>query len=278
MRFIGRISIFSVLISLFSVSLVFAQTACPDLVKDALLAVDNNCSELGRNEACYGYDQVEASFLVDVEDDFFSTPRDVADVAELETIRTAPLSLDNGTWGVAVMNLQANMPNTLPGQNVTFLLMGDVEVENAVAPDEAFQPADALEVEVAVTAGANIRSGPNTNFNVLGGAGFESILEADGRSEDGDWLRVAYRERPAWVSSTVLADNPDIEDLPRLSPDLKTPMQAFYLRTGIGESDCNEAPEDLLLVQGPENIEIALTVNGADVSLGSSGAFRIVYD
>ena len=276
MRLFARTSLLSLMLTLFSVSLVFAQASCPDLVNEALEAVDANCADLGRNEACYGYDQVEASFLSTVEDDVFSQPTDIASVADIETIRTAPLSLDNGTWGVAVMNLQANVPNTIPGQNVTFVLMGDVEVENAVAPEDAFQPADAIEVEVAVTAGANIRSGAGTNFNVLDGAGYQAILEADGRSEDGEWVRVAYRERPAWVSMSVLVDNPAIAGLPTLTSDLRTPMQAFYLRTGIGEPECNEAPDDLLLVQGPENIEIALTVNGADVSLGSSGAFRVV--
>jgi hypothetical protein len=276
MRLVTRASMFSFIMSLFSVSIIFAQVACPDLVSEALATVDSNCSELGRNEACYGFDQVEASFLGDVGDDFFVQPADIAAVADLETIRTAPLNLDSGTWGVAVMNLQANMPDTLPGQNVTFVLMGDVEVENAVAPEDAFVPSEGIDVEVSVVAGANIRSGPGTNFNVLGGVQYTAILQADGLSQDGEWLRVAYRERPAWISKSVIVDNPAIAELPSLSADLYTAMQAFYLRTGIGQPECNEAPENILLVQGPENIEISLSVNGADVSLGSSGAFRTV--
>ena len=30
------------------------------------------------------------------------------------------------------MKLQANLPDSLPGQNVTFLMFGDVQIQNAV--------------------------------------------------------------------------------------------------------------------------------------------------
>lgn len=266
----------TLLMTLLSITVVIAQGACSELVVEALNAVDGNCSELGRNEACYGYDQVEASFLGEIGVSTFSQPTDTVSVADLETLRTAPLNLESGVWGVAVMSLQANMPDTLPGQNVTFILMGDVEVENAVDPENAFDPNDGIDVIVNVVAGANIRSGPGTNFNIIGGAANDAVLQADGLSEDGEWLRVAYRERPAWINLITIEDNSTIAELPTLTADLYTPMQAFYLRTGIGETECNEAPDDILLVQGPDNIEISLNVNGADVRLGSSGAFRVV--
>jgi hypothetical protein len=34
---------------------------------------------------------------------------------------------------VAVLSLRANLPDTMPGQSVTFLLMGNAQIENAVA-------------------------------------------------------------------------------------------------------------------------------------------------
>jgi hypothetical protein len=262
---------------LLSVALVIAQTNCPELVSQALEAVDANCNATGRNEACYGYDQVEASFLVDVADDFFSQVAAISPVADIETIRTAPLNTETGVWGVAVMNIQADLPNTIPGQSVTFVLLGDVEVENAVAPEDAFVPSEGMEVTVNIPSGANVRSGPGTNFNVVGGLQNGQTVLADGLSEDGQWLRVAYRERPAWLSLSVVVENAALAELPTLTAELQTPMQAFYLRTGIGEPECNEAPESGLLVQGPENIEITINVNGADISLGSSGILRIIY-
>src|SRR5262249_19004022 len=137
-------------------------------------------------------------------------------------------------------------------------------------------PSDGIEVTVNIASGANVRSGPGTNYNVVGGLQNGQTVVADGLSGDGQWLRVAYRERPAWLSMSVIAETAGISDLPTLSADLQTPMQAFYLRTGIGEPECAEAPDNGLLVQGPENININITVNGADIELGSSGMLRVI--
>lgn len=269
-------TILGFLFTFLSISLVVAQSDnCEMLLDDALSALEDNCDTTGRNEACYGFDQVEASFLVDIEDDFFTQPADTSAVADLETIRTAPLNLESNVWGVAVMNIQADLPNTLPGQNATFILMGDVEVENAVNPNDAFQGSEGIDVTVNVPAGANVRSGASTNFNVVGGVQNGQILIADGLSQDGEWLRVLYRDRPAWISYSVINNtNPAIPDLPILTDNLQTPMQSFYLRTGVGQPECEEVPEDILLVQGPENIEISFTVNGADVTVGSTVGLR----
>src|SRR5690606_24390666 len=38
-----------------------------------------------------------------------------------------------GTWGVSLLKAQANLPDTLPGQNVTFLLYGGAALDNATA-------------------------------------------------------------------------------------------------------------------------------------------------
>lgn len=277
MSWILRRASWSVLLSLLSVMIVAAQGTCEGLLEDALFAVEDSCQSMGRNEACYGYQQVEASFLVDVDDDYFTQPADISMIAELETIRTAPLNLNNDTWGVAVMNVQANLPNTLPGQSVTFMLLGDVEVENTVDPESAFQPSDGIELRVSSSAGANIRSGAGLNFNVVGGARFDDILLTDGVSEDGEWFRVIYRERPAWISRIVIDDTAeDIADLPTLTSDLQTPMQSFYLSTGIGEPACETVPDNILLVQGPENIEVNINANGADITIGSTLGLRII--
>jgi hypothetical protein len=100
----------------------------------------------------------------------------------------------SSTWGVVMMRLQANLPDTLPGQNVTFLLFGDVELTSAVTEENS---------------------------------------------------------------------------------DEYTPMQAFYLATGLGDSQCAEAPESGLVVQTPDGVgEVAFNVNGVDISMGSTVQFQ----
>ena len=259
-----------------SVAITLAQGACAEFIGRALEAVDSSCEGMGRNQACYGYNRVEASFQSEVADDFFNQPSDVTDVAELETLRTAPFNLDRDEWGVAVMVLQANMPDTLPGQNVTFVLMGDTEVENAVSADDAHQGGNGVDVAVTFPQGAAVRSGPGDNFNTIAGVVAGTIFTTDGISADGNWLRIVWEERPAWIRRTTVEQIAAIETLPVFNEELRTPMQAFYLRTGIGQPECEEVPDNSLLIQGPEDIQIDLTVNGANIELGSSGILRVL--
>ena len=125
------------LVVVLSVTAVLAQETCSALLEQALSAVDKNCNELDRNNACYGFNLVEAAFAEEVEDDYFAEPADIASILDLETIATTALDETNETWGVAVLNIQANVPNTLPGQNVTFVLMGDTEIANGVPAESA---------------------------------------------------------------------------------------------------------------------------------------------
>lgn len=260
---------------LLSISLTGAQESCEALFNDALIQMGDSCDTMGRNEACYGFQQVKAAFLSPSRANSFANPGDTASVSDMVAISTSRFNANTGEWGIAVMNLQANLPNTLPGQNVTFILLGDVEVENAVPPAMAFQGNDGIEVVVNVQA-VNLRSGPSDNYTVVGGAVEQDILIADGLSQNGEWLRVIHNNHPAWISRSVLAENPATNRLPIISDALRTPMQSFYLRTGLGQAGCEEAPENILFVQGPDEITINLTVNGANITLGSSGALRIV--
>jgi hypothetical protein len=278
MAFIIRKGILGFLLTILSVAIVVAQgAACSELVETALESANANCGELGRNEVCYGYNNVQASFLTEVPDDFFDQVADKSPVAELATVQTLPMNTDTGQWGVAVMAIQAKLPNTLPGENIKFVLLGDVEVENAVAPENVFVPSEGIEVSLTVE-NANLRSGAGLNFNVVGTVQLGETLLADGLSENGQWLRVVKNERPAWLSRSLVTENPEIASLPVLNDEVLMPMQAFYLRTGITGQQCVEAPSDVLVVQGPENFTVQLNINGANVSLGSSGAFRTINE
>jgi hypothetical protein len=162
---------------------------CPTIVQTALDTVDRYCSETQRNIACYGNLLIDATPRPDVVNFAFEQPGDIVDVVDIEALQLENMDLVNQTWGIAVLKLQANLPDTLPGQNVTFLLFGDVTVTHAVDPEDTTQ----------------------------------------------------------------------------------TPMQAFYLSTGIGDRQCNEAPDSGVLIQTPEGVEtVDLNINGVDIALGST--------
>lgn len=257
------------------VVLIAQDDACPALVEQALQEVGDNCQALQRNSACYGYNQVEASFFMEVAEDFFSAPSDRAELTALQTIRTAPLNVANQQWGIALMSVQANVPNTLPGQAVVFMLIGDVEVNNTVSPDTAFSPADGVPVKTAVA--ANFRSGPSTNNNVLNNIPANTELLGDGLSADKGWLRVVYDDKVGWVSREVLQPTNDLDALPIISKANQTPMQAFYFTTGIGEPTCNEPPPSLV-IQGPRQTKVTFNANGTDFTIGSTIILRQISE
>lgn len=268
-----QISIISLATLLLVIAWVAAAqpAACAALVERALTAIGNNCADLSRNSACYGYEQVDSTFAVDVPPDFFSQPADRAELTLIEAIRTAPLDLTTERWGIAIMSLQANLPNTLPGQAVTFLMLGDAVVENRVSPNDALTPA--TPVTITVQTPTEARSGPGTNNNVVGLAPVGMTLEADAMSREGDWLRVIVNERPAWVARSAVADVPGLGGLPVITSLTRTPMQSFYFTTGFGQPQCNDAP-DAVTIQSPNGLTVDLTVNGVDVRVGSTITLR----
>ena len=173
-------------------SVTATAQSCPSIVESALDAVDEVCEDAGRNQACYGNIDMDAEPQPGISDFAFDDVGDIEDVGKLQSLELSPLDEDAGIWGVALMRLQADIPDTLPGQNVTFLLFGDVEIVNDVSPGDPGHP-----------------------------------------------------------------------------------MEAFYLRTGIGDAGCDEAPESGLLVQTPDGVEqVAFNVNGVDVSMGSTVFFQ----
>ena len=158
-----------------------AQT-CPPSVVEAITSIGTACADLEANSACYGNYNVQATFTQGTDASIFDQPSDRAPLEVFQSIRTAPYT--NSEWGVAVLKLRANIPNALPGQAVTMLLLGDAQL----------QP-------------------------VMGGS---------------------------------------------------SPMQAFTFSTGIGTPSCSQLPPSSIVLQGPRGMVVDLTINGANIRLGST--------
>lgn len=250
--------------------------ACPELVEFALASVNDICDALDRNRVCYGNFQVDATFNADVPVNYFSQPADVAPIIDLATLQTAAYNLADGIWGVAIMNIQADLPNTLPGQAVTIILLGDTEIQNQVTPEQAFIPADPITVTTIASA-SNIRANPTTTSLALGSVPAGTEFATDARSADGEWLRVIFDDRPAWLNINLINSVDGLDMLPSLQAGQFTPMQAFTFNTGIGQSTCSSAPNSLM-IQGPENIDVTINANGADITIGSTIVLRTSAD
>lgn len=248
---------------------------CPVLVQQALQSLGELCTGTARNEACYGNRLIDVALREGAGGLSFARP---GDIAPLEHIRSFSLSAmtQPEEWGVALLLLQANLPETLPGQNVTMILVGDVLVEDASDSVVTF--------EVTSSGNINVRSGPGTGNSVLTTLSAGQVVVADGRNAAGDWLRILLEDgSTGWVSASLVSVEGDLSALAEV--DSRTdaagarygPMQAFYFRAGIGEQQCAEAPPDGILLQTPAGAQrVNLLVNEVSIELGSTVFLRAV--
>lgn len=271
---------------------VAQDATCPTIVQQALAATDEACAGTGRNEACYGNISLQAQPQPGVSDFNFTKPGDLVNVAGVQTLTLSELDQANDTWGVALMKLQANLPDTLPGQNVTFLLFGDVEIKNAVTSN-VDEGADTGAVTLPVTVSSmaplmDSLTNPDTSkMPKMLNAGDKAT--ADGYLEMAQMVHVTLADgTTGWLMTAMVTVDGDVSTLPKMDMDGKvtgdaaaadtpqfTPMQAFYFKSGVNDAPCEEAPDSGILIQTPEGAgKIDLVVNDAKVTLGSTGYFQ----
>ncbi len=251
------------------VTKVLAQEECAALVEQALAATGDVCTGVERNQACYGNISLTATLRPDATDVQFVEAGDRADLTVIEDIALDGLDAQEDVWGIAILQVQANLPDTLPGQNVTMLLFGDVEVENAGTLGMG------TTLSGTANTGANIRRSPSQNGTIIGSLISGDSVQVVGRLEDGTWLQVQLpgQETVGWVFGELLNIDGDVNALEITEAGVPQfgPMQAFYFRSGIGDAACAEAPESGVLVQTPEGAGmITLNVNDATITLGST--------
>lgn len=107
-----------------------ASSLCETLVQDALKRLDESCSTLERNEACYGNDAIHAEMNDSYKQAIFDKVGDIVPLKAIRELYTLPLDTNSGSWGISLMKAQANLPDTMPGQNIMFVLYGDTHLTN----------------------------------------------------------------------------------------------------------------------------------------------------
>lgn len=242
---------------------------CPEVARQASLAVETQCARTGRNEVCYGHTNLEAQPQPYVTHFVFEREGDIAGITDVLSLHLDPVDLDAGVWGIALMRLQANLPDTLPTtQNVTLVLFGDTTFTNAapVMPQ--------IEVAVFSAENVNMRQLPHDGSFVVDTVAPGERLIATGRLADGSWLRV---RRPAtgesgWVATRLLDSSEDLGQLQTVNPTDKYygPMQALSFQSGPEDGACRETPNGLL-IQTPEGeAKVTFLINEIAVQLGST--------
>jgi hypothetical protein len=243
---------------------------CPILVQTAMDITSAECDGTGRNQACYGHILLEAQLQAGAETLDFSTPGSRVDVTRLQSLRLSPMEASENIWGIALMRLQANLPASQM-EDVTLLVFGDVEIENAVgAPTMA-------EVSVTARAAVNVRRGPTTSAGVIATLQPGETVIALERLADSTWLRVELEDGvTGWVFGELLSPlETDALNIADAWTPYYRPMQAFYFRSGSEDSACPQEQTDGMLIQTPEGVgEITLLINEIDIQIGSTVFFQ----
>lgn len=238
------------------------EESCQEVIDQALQTMGSSCSEVGRNEACYGHLQVAATFQEDTQP--FDESGDIVDLLGLEALFTQPADPINDIWGIALMTLQVDRPEESVG-GLTYVLFGDTEIRDSGAG----VPVDCTATNTS-TSNVNIRSGPSTNRDIVGIFSRGSTGNVLGRNEAADWILVEAGGTEGWVYAPLFDISCDIESLPIRESDVgtgQTPMTAITLDSR-GSGACETAP-DGLLVRSPEGRRTRIVVNGVELTFSS---------
>jgi hypothetical protein len=243
---------------------------CADIVNYALDATKSVCNSTGRNQACYGHVLLDAQAQPGMGPLQFNKVGDRIDLTRLDSLRLSPMDIVNQTWGVALLKLQADIPDqSSSSTNVSLLLFGDVQITNAIRNPVT------INVSVRGKSNLNVRRQPNNQAFVITTLLPGVSVVANGRNEDGSWISVELPNQGGngWVTRSLIESDGDLDTLNISRPDLAGygPMQAFYLKTGKSESTCAQASDDGILVQTPEGVaQVRLWINEVRIRLGST--------
>lgn len=246
-------------------------STCEELLGKAMDASYRGCQTIGSNQICYGNFDVNAQLAAESVARFASLG-DTIPINQLVTLSTAPMDLSQNIWGIAVFKLQANLPGTIPGQNVTFLVFGDTGLYNfsgdmysiyfstgigsvtcSQVPDGLMVDvpngsgivfnANGVELELAGDSVLAANPGENMRVTMLNGSG---VVTADGKSQEisgGQFLTIP-------IGDDLEAGGPPSDPI-ELSSDM---AMELCLLTG---ENCNpDEPFSWLLTQTADNGEI----------------------
>lgn len=106
-----------------------ALGACPSFVNEAFDNTKLICDATARNQVCYSNSMVTPRYNETFAPVSFDTPGDIASIANFAGFDLTS-NLETNAWGIVLMRLQASLPDTLPGENITLLLFGDASFED----------------------------------------------------------------------------------------------------------------------------------------------------
>ena len=270
-----RLNVLLVLLASVGLAVASAQDdLCRETVDKAFSSIRENCADLERDSVCYSHPLVAAHFADAENGADFNVPSQRASVVELSSVRTAALDAEQARWGVAIINLQAKLPQTYQGQGVIVLLAGAAEVINEI--DSAAVASIGEPLRTAALAETTLFKNPGIIPEPLGAVVIDELLLVDAYDDTGEWLRVVNDGKIAWVERKDVARLNAMETLPTIGIGASFPFQALSITTSAEYPACEQA-EPMVAIQTPEGLPVNLTINGVDIHIGSLVTFQQVH-
>jgi len=237
------------------------EPICPAKILLSLSRSGSACFGLERNEACYGNGAVESTFQTE-SGAAFTKPGDMVEAGALQSVRVTPLEND---ISVASLYIQASLTDN-EERSVTLLLLGDTTVQNDVPP--------LPEIVITATGALNIRHTPEINGEIVERLAINKTVIANGRTEEGDWVRVKIPNTNdlGWVGADVGRADGDLRMLAVVGIDTPVyrPFQVFTLKTQ-NSALCDGALNSGLLLQTPNTFTyVDLIVNGIQMRIAAT--------
>lgn len=268
--------------------LILGQT-CSAFLANNVTDWQNNCPNIELGFACYGSGNVIADYennglFGTTTSVLFTRPSDqVPLIGFARTYMLKSLATSN-TNSSAKLDVSAGLPVQLPmNQNrATFILMGSARVESGsnintalvlLSNPEAFAVQD-----------STLYTSPDTLNYMIAPQALTTLsgtqdVQADGRSPDGLWIRIAHQyttefgtqRATAWLRRETVVSG-DYNILPVIAPDTYTPFQKAYTTGDVHNNDCVNMPSGLM-VASAQGLETDLMIN--DVPMRVSGEIFI---
>ncbi|MCS6826328.1 MAG: SH3 domain-containing protein [Caldilinea sp.] len=118
--------------------------------------------------------------------------------------------LSNGAWIAGFLVAAPEAPVPVVNDEILQAVTGQI----TSAPTGVVTP--------TVTVDANLRAGPGTEFDIIGGTVTGQAINIVGRNADGTWFRL---DNGGWVFAALVANPPPLESVPVVNAD-GTPIEA----------------------------------------------------
>jgi hypothetical protein len=250
-------------------------------VKSAVIAVNDSCGDTVWNTICYGGGlPIQVLAVDDIGEITVQTADEIRPTDDVLAFRVGVR--DDGTvdpFSVALVNIQANIPETNSTENIKLIVFGGATVVNKaiLAPDTINRLVMINPLDIRV----NIRSMPSTNISVVVGTliSTQEVI-AVARTEDNLWIRVQLPDNPyqtGWVSAELLRmvdEEATIESLKIGNPNLPdySAMQSIEILFD-DQLDQNVSLNGVLIQTAPSQRVLYLEINGALFEIAGGSMF-----